>query len=246
MLGLYHRIDIALVARRIYARGDPELHALPVLVGEGRRALDIGANRGVYSYWLARVCDAVEAFEPNPVLARALGLARLPHVMTHGVALSDALGRGGLVVPAHRKGGLDTPSAHLAAAGEAPGGVRFEVELARLDDFGFADVDFIKIDVEGFEENVLTGGWQTISRWRPVMLIELVERLAPGCLGRVTLRLGAVGYVVRFLDDGAWLELDRLGPGETGPSGRFMPNFLFVPKEKAQVLASAPAARRRA
>ena len=238
MLGLYHRIDIALCARRIYRRGDPELQWLPGLVTRGRRALDIGANRGVYAYWLARVCKAVEAFEPNPGLARALASAHFKGVRVHTLALSDHTGSAALIVPPHRKGGLDTPSAHLESGADAGGGTRFDVKLARLDEFAFTDVDFIKIDVEGFEESVLTGGWQTITACRPVMLIELIERLAPGCLGRVAERLAAIGYIARFLDDGAWLPLSRLGPGETGPSGRFMPNFLFLPVEQGRLIGA--------
>jgi FkbM family methyltransferase len=242
MLGLYHRIDIALAARRSHARGDPELRLLPALVGEGRRALDIGANRGIFAFWLARCCKSVEAFEPNPALARGLAAARLARVGVHALALSNAAGEAKLLVPPHRKGGLDTLSAHLVADGDGDEGARYAVKLARLDDFAFAHVDFIKIDVEGFEEEVLTGGWQTITAWRPVMLVELVERLRPGCLERVTRRLAAAGYFPRFRDQDVWQPLSRLGPGEIGPTGRFIYNFLFVPKEKGEAVGAGAGA----
>jgi Methyltransferase FkbM domain len=160
----------------------------------------------------------------------------------HGVALSDHEGTAPLVVPAHRKGGLDTPSAHLATSAGETGAAAFDVKLARLDDFAFADVDFVKIDVEGFEESVLDGGWRTITACRPLMLIELVDRLRPGCLARVAERLRTIAYDVRFLDGGAWLPLTRLGPGDTGPSGRFIPNFLFFPAEKPEIAAAADGA----
>lgn len=235
MLGLYHHIDIALTARRIHSRGDPEVRLLPQLVGQGRRALDIGANRGVFAYWLARCCRAVEAFEPNPLLAQALSAAHLKGVCVHPVALSDRAGEAELLVPRHRKGGFDTPSAHLSRGAGEEAGQRHKVKLARLDDFAFAEVDFIKIDVEGFEEEVLEGGWRTISSARPAMLVEMVERLRPGCGARIAKRLGDAGFIVRFRDNDAWLELGRLGPGEIGPSGRFISNFLFVPQEKAGV-----------
>lgn len=240
MLGLYHHIDIALTARRIRARGDPEVRLLPGLVGEGRRALDIGANRGVFAYWLSKCCRAVEAFEPNPALAQALASGRLARVRVHPLALSDRPGEAELIVPRHRKRGLDTPSAHLARGSDEAAGVRYKVKLARLDDFAFADVDFIKIDVEGFEEEVLEGGWGTIRAARPVMLIEMVERLRPGCGARITGRLAGAGYRVRFRDADAWLEIDRLRPGEVGPSGRFISNFLFVPQEKWGALGIGP------
>ena len=230
---LYHRIDIAQTARRIWRRGDPELHYLKVLAGEGRRALDIGANRGVFAYWMSKAFSAVEAFEPNPNLARALKLAAFRGVSVHDVALSDTRGESELLIPAHRKGGLDTPSAHLQVAGDdCAAAAKFTVKLARLDDFAFGDVDFIKIDVEGFEEQVLSGGAETIAKWRPILLIELIDRLRPGCRARVEKRLGAIGYQSWFLDEGRWRPLGELGSGETTPSGRFVPNYLFVPAER--------------
>lgn len=48
-----------------------------------------------------------------------------------------------------------------------------DVQVKRLDDFGIADVDFIKIDVEGHELEVLKGGAATIERYRPVLLMEV-------------------------------------------------------------------------
>lgn len=50
----------------------------------------------------------------------------------------------------------------------------FDVEIATLDSFNFEDVDCIKIDVEGYEYNVLKGAEQTIRRCRPVVQLEVV------------------------------------------------------------------------
>lgn len=47
-----------------------------------------------------------------------------------------------------------------------------EVPVFRLDDFGLEDVDYIKVDVEGFERKVLLGGQKTISAFRPLIVIE--------------------------------------------------------------------------
>jgi hypothetical protein len=46
------------------------------------------------------------------------------------------------------------------------------VPVFTLDGFDFQDVDYIKIDVEGFEKKVLLGGVRTIERCNPVIVIE--------------------------------------------------------------------------
>jgi len=47
------------------------------------------------------------------------------------------------------------------------------INLKTLDSFNFDQVDFMKIDVEGYERSVLNGGWQTIVRHRPHIMIEV-------------------------------------------------------------------------
>lgn len=46
------------------SRGEPELLRLREIAGNGT-AIDVGANRGYYSYALSKVATRVEAFEPN-------------------------------------------------------------------------------------------------------------------------------------------------------------------------------------
>lgn len=48
------------------------------------------------------------------------------------------------------------------------------VKIKTLDSYNFQDVDIIKIDVEGFEYDVLLGATDTIERCRPVVQVEMV------------------------------------------------------------------------
>ena len=226
------RLKLILRARYVRKHGDPEIACLPDLVGEGRRAIDIGANRGVYTYWLAHCCDHVEAFEPNPDPAERIRRPALTNVCLHGEALSDEKGEVDFRVPVHYRGGADHPGGTLGDLGDAEIAAHFTTALACLDDFAFADVDFIKIDVEGHEEKVLDGAAQTIAQCRPAALIELEERHNPGYVGRVRDRFAGL----LFLDGGAWHPVDDLGGGQKGPSGRYINNFLLIDAARAAAL----------
>lgn len=229
-MNLHARIDLYLRARRARRRGDPEIALLPRLIARSRRVIDIGANRGVYTWWLSRLAREVESFEPNPRLADWLAAAAVHNVTVHQVALSDHTGTAELFVPKHHKRGLNHPAGRLGVPDESFAGTRYATRLARLDEYAFQEVDFIKIDVEGHEEAVLAGGWETLSEWRPLLLVELEERHNPGCLDRVSGRLAELGYRGRFLDLGEWHDLAVLevGGGQRGASGRYINNFLFA------------------
>src|SRR5207247_9735926 len=77
---------------------EPELAILPDIVPAGCTAIDIGAYRGVYSYALSRIARRVEAFEPNPVLAKIIAAKLAPNVRVHEVALSDRDGHATLYI----------------------------------------------------------------------------------------------------------------------------------------------------
>jgi len=51
---------------------------------------------------------------------------------------------------------------------------KIPVKVKTLDSFKFQDVDIIKIDVEGFEYDVLLGSTETINTWKPVVQVEMV------------------------------------------------------------------------
>ena len=78
---------------------EPELRMLHEFVPAGCTAIDVGANRGYYSWALASVAATVEAFEPNPVLARFARAKLGRRARLHEVALSDHAGVATLYVP---------------------------------------------------------------------------------------------------------------------------------------------------
>ncbi len=154
-------------ARRFH----PQLHAaLAGAVVPGRRAIDVGAHRGGTAWLFARRASRVEAFEPNPANLELLRRLDGRRIRVHGVALSDGTGRASFSVDQADDGELHQSGSLVA---KFHGGRTFEVEVRRLDDYGFADVGFVKIDVEGAEMQVLRGARETLARCRPSLVVEL-------------------------------------------------------------------------
>jgi len=99
----------------------------------------------------------------------------------------------------------------------------------------------MKIDVEGYEDQALAGGWGTIVRDRPTVLIELEDRHQPGCRRDIIGRFADIGYSAWFLDGNDWRAEAGLGPDQTTDSGRYINNFMLTPNAgKPQAPAARP------
>ena len=139
-------------------------------VRSGDTALDIGANIGLVTLRLSKrvgPAGAVHAFEPNPAIADRLraSLDRndIFNVQLHQVALGVAEDTLTLSIPEGNAG---------AASFLHHRGTSIDVPVKRLDDFGLRP-SFIKIDVEGFEDQVLKGFSETLRTHPPrVILFE--------------------------------------------------------------------------
>lgn len=145
-------------------------HLSPTLVNEpllertipagGRTAVDVGANRGVWSNVLSRKFARVVAVEPQPAMHPYLQFR--PKIELQPVALADQIGAGRLAEAAN-------DSTRQSTKVETNGG---DIPVVTLDSLDLKDVDFVKIDAEGAEGSVLRGGMGTINRWRPKLVIE--------------------------------------------------------------------------
>jgi FkbM family methyltransferase len=145
----------------------------------GKRSvcLDIGANIGNHSVCFSRLFDRVVSFEPLPALcevARAnllLNDIRNAEVMNVGLSSADAVADISMQPGNHGGSSLHPGQAHA-------GGRTVQVKLVRGDDLmpGLLAPDdrltFIKIDVEGHEQEALGGLTATIAAHRPVIWFE--------------------------------------------------------------------------
>ena len=143
----------------------PEIKQVVALCRERRVAIDVGAHIGIWSLELSRHFQEVHAFEP--VQDNFSCLEQNTHgrpVVCHKVALGDSDGFCVMELPAKGNSGM-----WGVAEGQVPGRI---VPLNQIDRYGFVDVGLIKIDVEGFEGNVVSGARDTITHSLPVIVFE--------------------------------------------------------------------------
>jgi len=218
-----------------------EIRALREGLRAGDLAVDVGANKGAYTWWMRRAVGRsgrVVAFEPQPELAAylravtaAMGWA---NVMIREAAASDRTGRATLRVP----GDGPSPGASLESAAVAHAGREIPCATERLDDALAAAgrVALVKVDVEGHELAVFRGAAGILARDRPVLLFECEARhLTGGAPSEVFDFLAGLGYSGSFFAPGGprpLAEFDaaihqRRGPGRFWKAPGYVNNFLF-------------------
>jgi FkbM family methyltransferase len=186
----------------------------------------------------------VLAFEANPHVAAFARKVAARNIEVINSALSSRAGRTTLTMPADRKGNPTTELATLEpnAMPEARL-ISIEVETRPLDDFPVTNCSFIKIDVEGHEEEMLDGASALVAAQRPALMIELVEQFNPGVVARLSRRLAAQSYGGFFLSGGRLRPITAFDPARdqgdtTGRTREFIVNFLFVPEEKRAAIVA--------
>jgi len=216
-------------------RIDPEMGLLKFIVDPRRISLDVGANLGLFTYFLARYSPQVYAFEPNPLPLRILRRVADRNVTVVEMAISDRTGETELVVPRGRKGW----SSNGARIDQPPGGdgARVRVPCSRIDDLGYRDIGFIKIDVEGHEKSVLLGARETLARDRPNLFLECEYAHVGADIHDVFDLMTALDYDGFALIDGVLSNISRLSveehqvkPRGGGNADRYVKNFIFLPK----------------
>ncbi|MBI5210046.1 MAG: FkbM family methyltransferase [Elusimicrobia bacterium] len=214
---------------------DPESVAVfEAVVAAGMRVADIGAYNGVHSVRLANLVGPtgkVYAFEPNPpaydMLAENIRLNALgDRVVAYRVGVSDKASSAHARVgdDPHNLGGThmctdeDVRTGRLSCARTQADAL----ELVRIDDDPrrwFPErIDFVKVDIEGYEDRFLAGSRRWLAEDRPILYVEIwdddkraQERL-PTSAQEVISRIEALGYTLSRRG-GAW-------------------DYLFVPKAK--------------
>lgn len=158
----------------LYGEYNPEEgRLLRQIIRPGMTIVEIGANMGLHSVDLARACapGPFYAFEPQPRIFQVLCANLALHDVANAFAYPEGCGEaeGEAVVPLvdyGRQGNFGG----VSLLSEGARGIK--VRVRPLDALELPSCGLVKIDVEGFEPQVLRGARQTIARCRPLLYVE--------------------------------------------------------------------------
>lgn len=235
---------LARAARYRWKLNAPEIARMLSVLPEGGTAIDIGAHKGAYTFWMARRVGrrgAVASVEPQKRVAegleRSLGAWGMRQVRVVNAAASNRSGQGTINIPRDSTHGASMRSLNADRAVDVT-----PVRLITIDELvaehGLPRLDFIKIDAEGHEIEIVEGGLDAIGRLRPSLLIESEARAHEGDrshLDRLRDLLEPIGYAGSFNDGKAWLPLESLDveKHQNYGHGRYCNNVFFAPVQEA-------------
>jgi len=209
---------------------------------QGHTVLDIGANRGIFSYWMHKKVGfngKVIAFEPQPELHHELHDLRaafsLSRLEIANIGLSSTTKKMKMYRPKNHWGAASVETGESNESLE-----KIEVDVITLDSFldreVASSVKFIKCDVEGHEFDVLQGGVETIKRGKPDILFECHDAMNPNC--KPFELLHSIDYRGFCFFNGGMTPIENYA--RLREKGRLhrktFTDFVFVPKERSNQL----------
>jgi FkbM family methyltransferase len=120
------------------------------------KAIDIGAWCGTWTVALQDICKKVVAFEPDPLHYECLVKNVSKSSETHQLAVGSKNKLISLSADKH------TQAKRVVGEGNIP--------MVTIDELKIKDVDILKIDVEGFEMEVLKGAYKTLKDAKYLMI----------------------------------------------------------------------------
>lgn len=179
--------------------------------------IDVGGHGGQFTKLFAKMYPRgkVITFEPNPyalsIITKVIRLHRLKNVSLLEVGLSDEEGVDTLYTPIKTSGSRRYGLSHFQMApDQKENHVESTAKLATFDrlaeERALTRIDFMKIDIEGWEVHMLKGAKQSIEKFKPVIMCEIEDESLKraGSSAQELLRLlKSFGYKIDFLDEKA-------------------------------------------
>jgi|SRR5210317_540354 FkbM family methyltransferase len=129
-----------------------------------RTAIDIGAHVGIVSYSLSKEFQEVHSFEINDAVYECLKINRDNLFPSNVTIYNNGIG--------DKESNVDLNISDKLFSTHVKPNSTGKYKIIPLDQYNFENVDFIKIDAEGFESLIAQGALETIKNNKPVILFE--------------------------------------------------------------------------
>ena len=159
-----------------------------------RGCVDAGANVGMWTRNLMKDFNKVYCFEPNPIFAECWkrNIPANQNAILYEVGLGDTESTATFNHQLHQQ------------LVRTPG----NIDIKTLDSFELTEIDFIKIDVDGYEDLLMKGSVETVSNNSPVINIEMKRGKRPHVVKNAEDILKKLGYKIkkRTRSDEIWVK----------------------------------------
>lgn len=219
-----------------------EVDLYKTLLSEGSNVIEIGANIGLHTIPLSKICGkgSIICFEPQPpifnMLCGNLAMNNILNVMPYNKAVGDRCGSVVIPVSSYDKpwnyGSFSIEKGYNSEGDYDASPAMQCIDLITIDAFTESTglkVDFIKIDVEGYELNCIRGAVNTIKDNRPAIFCEAINK---NITNEVVSFLSDLGY------EGFWFIGNRYRqdnffacPGQIYNKLSYDVNIIFIHKE---------------
>lgn len=174
----------------------------------GKDIIDIGANNGSFAIDFAHLVGdngKVHSYEPQRLIYYQLCgnvfMNGLNNVYCHNLAIGDCVDKVYMETPNYfEKGAVNFGNVKVGKTGD----LVIQTPLDSLEN-EYKDVVFIKIDVQGYELNVIKGAEKVIAKHRPYLFVEFEEDLlqeAGTSEKELQEKIESLGYVVKRFQEG--------------------------------------------
>ena len=206
--------------------------------GSAQSFFDIGANIGQHSLFMSLHADQVHSFEPYSAVSQKLErhseLNAIGNIQLHKVGLSKQQEELDFYAPTGRNQGIGSFDAGTVSKGNKNLG---KLALVRGDDYlaqnKLQDIALLKIDVEGFEKNVVEGLTDTLEKSRPVIVVEVTygNTLSFACLDELRAAL-PTDYVLFRLNN---RKADGSKARRRGAKAKLSGNYELIPFDEWRI-----------
>ena len=180
---LYKNCPISDCVKRGHKWEEHQHNIIDKYVKDSYYCVEVGCHIGTISVKLSKSCKKLYCFEPLinsfNLLKENLELNNCNNVIIHNKGLSNENKQGYLdFISPNNPGGTgilcDSQNINSNVINLTN---KYPIELITLDSFNIDKLDYLKIDVEGYENNVINGAFKTIKKCKPLIVMEIFENM---------------------------------------------------------------------